>query len=432
MNRPTLAKTIAQSLTLAGWSGDVIEAALLRRLPTPLHRYATPLSEELSVALPGLYAPSPETVATALLQSQYFSRIAFYCERYNIWPDPELKSPVMAPIAAFADLDVPQLPTLSALADWLMLPAARLAYLADIHARYEDHGETSINHYHYILQRKKTNGIRVIEAPKQVLKSLQRQILRGILDKIPSHGDTFGFVKGRNCLDAAARHTGEKVVICFDLQDFFPSIGSGRIFGLFRCLGYPINVARHLTALCTTTTPPRILERLSPGERLGYRSPHLPQGSPASPSLANQVAFTLDRRLSALARRIGANYSRYADDLSFSGDKHIVGTLLQVVPQILRKEGFRVNSAKTRVMAHTSRQLVTGVVVNRHLNVSRACFDQLKAVIHACGKAGDTRLMDRNFRASLVGQIDWVQAVNPRRGQKLRSLLSDVSAMQGD
>lgn len=153
-----------------------------------------------------------------------------------------------------------------------------------------------------------------------------------------------------------------------------------------------------------------------------------PQGSPASPGLANLAVFTLDKRLSSLAKSVDANYSRYADDLSFSGDSHVAGLLLRAVPQIVEDEGFQPNSAKTRVMAETSRQVVTGVVVNHHLNVSRKVFDQLKAIIHACGKADDLRLEDPVFKTSLLGKISWIEAVNPHRGQKLLELLSTAMA----
>jgi len=143
-----------------------------------------------------------------------------------------------------------------------------------------------------------------------------------------------------------------------------------------------------------------------------------------SPALANHVSFTLDRRLSGLASSIGAQYSRYADDLSFSGDRRIVAALLRAVPQIVRHEGFAINPAKTRLMSQTAQQRVTGVVVNAHVNIDRAFFDRLKAIIHACRKPGDTRLHDPGFRASLMGQIDWVASVNPARGLKLRQLLA--------
>ncbi len=425
MNKSEFSRNIADSLTVGSWTQEFITINLLRRFPYVLHRLVPEIVAELFLALPSQYAPSANSVASSLLHIHNFERAFRFCQKRDIWPARDLTSPVMSPISAFTDLDVPQLPTVGSLAEWLLLPTARLEYLADRHRRYEEHGETAVNHYHYhyLIKKKKTKGIRVIEAPKQNLKAVQRQIHHDIISKLQSHTDAFGFVKGRNCLQAASRHVGEDVVVCFDLRDFFPSIGAGRIFGLFRCLGYPHEVAQYLTALCTTSTPPRILERLNFDDRSSYRKPHLPQGSPVSPALANHVSFTLDRRLSALANSLGAHYSRYADDLSFSGDKHIVGSLLRIVPQIVRDEGFAINRAKTRLMSNTSRQMVTGVVVNERLNIDRKLFDHLKAVIHACGKPDDTRLLNPVFRASLLGKINWVEAVNPSRGLKLQRLL---------
>lgn len=428
MNRKDLARNLAYSLTLGAWSKTYIQSTLTRRLPRALHRLADAISSDLVSNRPYTYSPNVKLIANALRQGDQFERVFRYCSRRNIWPDPDLSSPVMSPVAAFAALDVPQLPTLDALSDWLFLPIERLDYLADLHSRHENHGDTQVNHYHYVLQRKKSGGMRVIEAPKPALKTVQRQILHGILDKVPAHPDAFGFAKGRSCLDAANRHAGEQVVICFDLKDFFPSIGAGRIFGLFRCLGYPHRVARCLAALCTSVTPSRVVERISGPDKDIYRKPHLPQGSPASPGLANLAVFNLDKRLSALAKSVDASYSRYADDLSFSGDSHVAGILLRVVPQIIKNEGFQPNSAKTRIMSKTSRQVVTGIVVNHHLNVPRKAFDQLKAIIHACGKADDLRIDDPVFRTSLLGKIGWVEAVNPRRGQKLLELLSTAIA----
>jgi hypothetical protein len=428
MNKKVLARNLAYSLTLGAWSKAAIQSTLTRRLPRALHRLADAISSDLVSNRPYTYSPNVRLIANALRDSDQFERVFRYCSRRNIWPGPDLSSPVMSPVAAFAALDIPQLATLDALSDWLSLPIERLDYLADLHSRHENHRDTQVNHYHYVLHRKKSGGMRVIEAPKPTLKTVQRQILHGILDKVPAHPDAFGFAKGRSCLDAANRHAGEQVVICFDLKDFFPSIGAGRIFGLFRCLGYPHQVASCLAALCTSVTPSRVVDRMSGPDRDTYRKPHLPQGSPASPGLANLAVFTLDKRLSALAKSVDANYSRYADDLSFSGDRHIAGILLRAVPRIIEDEGFQPNPAKTRIMSRTSRQVVTGVVVNHHLNVTRKAFDHLKAIIHACGKAGDLRLNDPVFRTSLLGKIGWVEAVNPHRGQKLLELLSTAVA----
>ncbi len=423
MNRRQFSHNIAASLTLGAWSKDVLLSSLRRRFPHVLHRLLPEIADELLLYFRSQYAPPVKAVMPVLSNIYNFERAYRFCQKRNIWPSPDLRAPVMAPISAFNDLDVPQLPTLESLADWLMLSTDRLDYFADRHNRFEEHGDMAVNHYHYVLKPKKAGGVRVIEAPKVTLKTIQHQILRGIVDKLPAHKNAFGFVRGRTCLQAANKHAGEDVVLCFDLKDFFPSIGSGRIFGLFRCLGYPHAVAGYLTALCTTSTPPRILERLGVADRSVYRNPHLPQGSPISPALANHVSFALDNRLSALASGLDASYSRYADDLSFSGDHRIVGPLLGCVPRIVRDAGFALNRSKTRVMSRTSRQMVTGVVVNAHLNVDRKTFDTLKGVIHACAMADDTRLLDPVFRASLIGKIDWVETVNPRRGQKLRRLL---------
>jgi len=424
MNRQKFARNIATSLTLGRWSKDDIQSCLERRLPLRLHSYVPLIAADLFHRSRSRYAPSAATVAQHLEQNTGFERVFRHCQKHGVWPGVDLSSPIMAPLPPFDRLDLPDLPTLADLSDWLFFSLERLDYFADLNHRFENHGETAINHYHYISQKKKTAGIRVIEAPKQNLKSIQRRILTKIIDPLPTHPNAFGFVKGRNCLQAAQHHLGEDVVIGFDLKDFFPSIGVGRVFGLFRSLGYPHQVARYLSALCTTATPPRILERLPVADRATYRAPHLPQGSPVSPALANHVCFALDRRLSGLAQRVGAKYSRYADDLTFSGDRCCVGSILKLVPQIVQGEGFTLNPVKTRVMPKTSRQTVTGIVVNQHLNIDRTSFDQLKAIIHACGKLGDDRLSDPTFRASLEGQIAWVETVNPNRGARLWRLLA--------
>jgi hypothetical protein len=431
MNKGQLALNLATSITQGAWSKDTIVAVLERRLPPRLRKFSNGLGTTLLEQLPRPYAPSPKCVQAVLVSNLWFERVFAYCQKQNVWPAPDITSPVMAPTKAFSYLELPELPTLAALADWLLLPLDRLVYLADIHDRHEEHGETAVNHYHYVLKPKKSDGFRLIEAPKEQLKAVQRQILTGILDRVPVHQNAFGFVKERNCLDGANRHAGEQVVVCFDLKDFFPSIRRARIFGLFRCLGYPYNVATFLAALCTTVTPSRILGRLSIDERAHYNSAHLPQGSPVSPALANHAAFTLDTRLTALANTLDANFSRYADDVSFSGDKHIANLLMRAVPEIVRDEGFHLNTKKTRVNTSTTRQVVTGIVVNQHLNIRRQTFDELKAIIHACAKPEDLRLNDPTFRASLLGRLDWVEQVNPLRGRKLMELLTKALSRSG-
>ncbi len=421
MRRAQLARNLAVSMVSGAWQAATLEQRLAHRLPARLQTLSSPLAHHTLTAFPQNYAPAASKLAAALPLAPEFETLFLYCQKHDAWPLPELRAPDMAPIDAFASLDLPALATPRALTDWLALPLDRLDWFADPQGRAEEHGETAINHYFYTLSPKKSGGLRVIEAPKPALKALQRRILRGILDRVPVHDAAFGFRRGRSCLQSAARHAGEAVVLRFDLADFFASVQAGRIHALFRCLGYPEAVARALTGLTTNRVPGRVCARLGADARALYRETHLPQGAPSSPALANLVAFTLDRRLSGLARSLDAQYSRYADDLAFSGDARIATVLMRSVPQILREEGFALRPEKTARMPASGRQMLTGLIVNRKLNTSRKEFDRLKAILHACRRPEDDRLDDPGFRLSLEGRIAWVEAVNPGRGRKLRA-----------
>ncbi|MCG3268036.1 reverse transcriptase family protein [Yoonia sp. I 8.24] len=416
------ARLVAPSLAKGRWAVSDVTGALKRRLPAQFQREAQLIAEDLVAFLPAMTAPNAGAISKALCACDAFVRLHGECLRRGLWPDPDLNSGKMLPLFPFARLDLPNIPTFAALADWLVIDGGRLMYMADIANRHNEHPDAPVHHYLYGLRPKPTGGYRVIEAPKSGLKALQRQILRGILDKVPVHSDAFGFVRGKSCAQAANRHCGAQTVVGFDLRDFFPNLAAARVFGLFRRLGYPDAVARTLTGLCTTTTPQRVRARLPHLQGQLMRTPHLPQGAPSSPALANLIAFTLDRRLAGLARALDAQYSRYADDLTFSGDAGIAPVLTRAVPHILQEEGFVLNPRKTRVRNAAQRQVVTGIVVNQHINVPRARYDLIKAKINALRHTDDLGRLGHAHCLSLEGQIDWVCTLNPSRGQKLRQL----------
>jgi hypothetical protein len=166
--------------------------------------------------------------------------------------------------------------------------------------------------------------------------------------------------------------------------------------------------------------------------RLGRRlaAPHLPQGAPTSPALASLAATGLDRRLAGLAPTLAAAYSRYADDLTFSGPADLPArTLIRVAAEIARDEGFSVSPAKTRVRRAHERQLVCGVVVNAHANVPRAEYDRLKALLHDAernGPAAANRAGVPELRAHVLGRISWVASLHPARGARLRERFDRV------
>lgn len=338
---------------------------------------------------------------------------------------------------------VPEIASVGALAAFLGVSDGELVWLADARSLERTVENERLRHYRYAALPRPGRPVRVIEHPKHRLKSIQRQLLHELLDWIPAHEAAHGFTRGRSVRTHARKHTGRFVVVRFDLEDFFASIRAGRVYGIFRTAGYPESVAYMLTALTTNVVPAVIWHKLprpvDPRQidghhQLGRRlaTPHLPQGAPTSPALANLAAFRLDRRLDGLARALEINYSRYADDLTFSGDTRLVrgsGTLRRTVASIAREEGFTVNEAKSMLATRAGRQRVCGVVVNDHLNTPRREYDNLKAILHnsaAYGPQTQNRQAVPNFQAHLIGRISWVESLNPQRGEKLRRRFAEI------
>jgi hypothetical protein len=332
---------------------------------------------------------------------------------------------------------VPEIATVADLAVFLEMSAGELAWFADVRGLERAVAADRLRHYRYSTLTRPGRLPRVIERPKRRLKAAQRQILHGILDWIPAHDAAHGFTRGRSVRTHAGEHTGQDVVIRLDLEDFFASIAAGRIFGIFRAAGYPESVAHSLTALTTNTIPlpvwvelprPDTPGAIDPHHRLGRRlgTPHLPQGAPTSPALANLAAFGLDRRLAGLAASLAITYTRYADDLTFSGSGRLIGaaaTLRRAVADIAREEGFTVNADKTLVTTRAGAQRICGVVVNDHLNAPRAEYELLKAILHNIrvhGPASQNRGEVPNFREHLLGRVAWIDSLNPQRGDKLK------------
>lgn len=329
---------------------------------------------------------------------------------------------------------LPRIDDHAGLAESLGLSAGELDWYADNKHWNRRARPGPLHLYRYEWRMRPGRVPRLLEIPEKRLRRAQRMLLEGVLALIPANDAAHGFIPGRSAITGAARHVGSDIVICLDLSTFFARVTVGRIYGTLRQAGYSEPVARAMAGLCTNAVPPRILAAMPEGgrpeERFALRralaAPHLPQGAPSSPMMANLAIRRLDSRLSGWAASVGANYTRYADDLSFSG-----GELLAKRPEafvrgarlIVEDEGHSVNSAKTRIMRAGVRQTVTGIVVNRQVNASRADYDRLKATIHNCavhGPASQNRSQVGDFRAHLLGRISWVESMNPGRGQKLR------------
>jgi len=330
--------------------------------------------------------------------------------------------------------ELPYFETPTQLAEWFNLPLGQLAWLTD---RFTD-GRRPVDqkkaHYRYEWRKKRSGGYRLIEAPLPLMRQVQEQILDEILDRVPTHEAAHGFCAGRSVVTNAEPHVGQAVVVKFDLDNFYTRVRYSRVVAIFRSFGYSREVAIWLAKLTTSAIPanlefpgqqPKLLRLFLPR--------HLPQGAPTSPCLANLVAFSLDVRLSGLAKSFGATYTRYGDDLTISGDDAFLRSLRLFIPlahQIVRQERFVLNGKKKQIRRRVSQQKVTGVVVNDKTNIPRKEFDRLKAILHNCVQNGpDSQNRDQhpNFRAHLRGRIAYVQQLNEHRGNKLLSLYQAIN-----
>lgn len=224
---------------------------------------------------------------------------------------------------------------------------------------------------------KRSGGHRAIAAPEPSFREFQRRVLRRLLTRLSVHPAVHGFERGRSIVTNAEQHVGKAVVVRLDIRDFFPSTRSARVKAFFLRIGWNRQAAALLTSWCTWKGG-------------------LPQGAPTSPRLANLVNRRLDARLANLAARMGADYTRYADDLTFSWveeGRAEVSRLLVFVKMIVEEEGYVIHTRrKLRIMRRHDRQLVTGLVVNERVALPRATRRWLRAVDHRMRTGGDPTL----------------------------------------
>jgi RNA-directed DNA polymerase len=210
------------------------------------------------------------------------------------------------------DWKVPPIPTVGDLAQWLNLRPNDLNWFADPRGLEHD-SALKLCHYKRTWRRKRDGTFRLIESPKQRLKAIQRAVLHHVLEKIPTHECCHGFVAGRSILTCAAPHSGKALVLKMDIKDFFPTFRFARVQNIFLTAGYPENVARLLTGLCTTVCPRRdfktfhainILPRaFFTRENICHRARRLPRCSAALELLIWTVASLVWRKSRARPTR---------------------------------------------------------------------------------------------------------------------------------
>lgn len=282
---------------------------------------------------------------------------------------------------------------------------------------------------HDIPKRNPARGVRTVWEPSMVVKSVYKALARRLdlffrahLEGFP-HEAAFGFRVGRNIRENATPHAGHRHLLATDIEDFFPSISADRIQTLFRDLGCHEAAAEAFARFVT----------IGGG---------LPAGLPTSPVLSNAIALPLDRDLAALAATTGATYTRYADDMAFSGDAEPPSP--EAISQVLEAQGFRLARSKTRRSKIGQAHFVTGLSISDPVrpHVPRRTKRQMRQTLYYAKKFGlddhlghrgyaDWRTMQTEINR-LDGLVKFIGHHEPTLASSLKQTWSEVLRDSGN
>lgn len=261
--------------------------------------------------------------------------------------------------------------------------------------------------FHSWEEPKRSGGVRAIDAPqgrlRRILDRLQQQ-LRRIAVPDCLHG---GVPKRSNATNAE-NHTGKAQVVTMDIADFYPSVTSKRVYEIFHVrLGCSPDIARYLTRLTTVNG-------------------HLPQGTPTSPLLAVLASEHMAKRLKTLADQFGLTFSLYVDDITCSGRYEFPISFITYVEKIAQQEGFTIKQSKTRIMKRADEQIVTGLVVNKTLDIPVEKFEEVNAAVNTL--PSPAVVGDESFHRllrSLQGKLRYWRRFSPGKANILQKKLEE-------
>lgn len=257
--------------------------------------------------------------------------------------------------------------------------------------------------------------VRMIISPSLKLKARQEWIMRNILEKVEVHSCCHGFVKNHSILTNAKMHCNQSNLLTLDIESFFESITQKQVIDVFTSLGYTTPVSKRLSDICCYN---------------GY----LPQGAPTSPYLSNLVFKQLDMELSSLAKRHTIVYTRYADDLFFSG-KDNVFAIEEEIKTKLEKYGFKINTKKTRRYADGKDKIITGlIIIDGKIRVPKYFRRKIKQEIYYCKEFGPTLHLENscskkiiNFKEYLYGKAYYIKMIEPDLGEDILKQLDLIA-----
>lgn len=299
------------------------------------------------------------------------------------------------------------------------------------------HRYSSLNQHRYVsfkIPKKRKGEFRTISSPCKGLKCIQKCLCFLLSSLYVPNESATGFVQHKSIVDNAKKHIGKAFVYNIDLRDFFPSISSGRIWKRLQSLpfNFPPDVASLIADLCC-------------------HQGVLPQGSPTSPIMTNIVCDRLDIKLSRLAKKYKVRYTRYADDITFSSQSNVFhedGIFLQLVYSTIQKEGFEINTDKTRLRSMYDCQEVTGVKVNSKLNLPVKYVKTIRTMLKNWERGGldyaqsvfiknyvpkKLRLIkcEHHIENVLAGKIEYLGMVKGKNDSTYLKLVSRLNALTG-
>lgn len=251
--------------------------------------------------------------------------------------------------------------------------------------------------YNEIIIHKKSGGLRFLYEPSKELKSIQKRILKNILEEKKLSKYVCAYRKDYSVINNAKAHVNKNIIVKLDIKDFFNNINFNKVYSAcFNEMLYPKSLGTLLANLCVYNNM-------------------LPQGAPTSGYISNIVLREFDARIGTYCENNNVSYTRYSDDLTFSGDFD-VSQLIKIVNKLLYDEGFKLNKVKIKVINKHTRQQVTGIVVNEKMSIRKGYKRKIRQELYYINKYGLEGHLNRKrikinkeeYRRKLLGRINYV------------------------
>ena len=270
-------------------------------------------------------------------------------------------------------------------------------------------GKRFDNLYRTHQQPKKSGGNRTICAPSFVLNKVQRSFLNLLYHENLSEAAN-GFIPKFGIKENAQKHVGQEIVVNADIKEFFPSTSVKKIFYLSKKLSK--GRLSNLASIFFT--------------EISCYNGFLATGAPTSPMISNLILQSLDLQLLKISKKLNVNYTRYADDITFSGDSAAVW-MLKPLKGILKKHNYELDDKKTNIFRKGRRQSVTGVVVNQKLSLPRPIKRRLRAAVHNRSLGQPAKFHNKPINdQQLLGYLTFYSMIEPKAGKKLIKKFKNV------